>query len=78
MRDRDALLSSLTVIARRMRFCMAVRELAWAACAISSALVVYQILAAVIAASAVMNAITTLLALLLIGAVGFFAARSAR
>ena len=78
MQDRDALISSLTAIAHRLHFCTVLREAAWAACAISSALVVYQILAALIATPAVMSALRVLLILLLIGTIGFFAARSVR
>lgn len=78
MHDRDALISSLTAIARRMRLTTALRELAWAACAIAGAFVVYQILAAVIVLPSVMGVVKALLVLLLIGVVGFFAVRWAR
>ena len=78
MQDRDALISSLTAIARRMRLTSASRELAWAACAISGGFVVYQILATVIASPSVMGGLKALLVLLLIAIVGFYAARCAR
>ncbi len=78
MQDRDALISSLTLISRRMRLRAALRELAWAACAIASTLVVYQILAALIPAPGVMSAVKALLVLFVIGSGGFFAARSMR
>lgn len=78
MQNRDALISSLTLVARRMRLNTALRNLAWAACAISSTFLVYQILATVIPAPAVMSVLKALLILLLVGVVGFFSARSAR
>ena len=78
MPDRDALIFSLTLISRRMRLRAASRELAWAACAIASTFLVYQILAALIPAPAVMSAVKALLVLFVIGSGGFFAARSMR
>ena len=76
MLDRDPIISSLTAIARQMRVNMALRELAWAACVISSTLLVYQILATVIATPAVMSALTALLILLVVVSIGFFIART--
>ena len=78
MQYRDALISSLTLIARRMRLRAALRELTWAACALASTLLVYQILAALIPAPAVASALKALLVLLFIGSIGFFAVRGAR
>ncbi len=78
MHDRDALLSSLTAIARRMRVNTALREWALAACLISGTFLVYQILAVVIATSAVMSALATLSVVLVIVIVGFFVVRSIR
>ena len=78
MQYRDALISSLTLIARRMRLRAALRELTWAACALASTLLVYQILAALIPAPAVASALKALLVLLFIGSIGFFAVRAAR
>jgi hypothetical protein len=78
MHDRDTLVFSLTAIARRLHFCTVAREASWAACVISSALVVYQILAALIPAPAVMSALRVLLILLLVGTIGFFAVRIVR
>lgn len=78
MQYRDALISSLTLIARRMRLRAALRELTWAACALASTLLVYQILAALIPALAVASALKALLVLLFIGSIGVFAVRGAR
>jgi hypothetical protein len=64
MHDHDTLVFSLTAIARRLRLRTALR--------------VYQILAAFILASAVMSALRAVLILVLIGTVGFFAARGSR
>lgn len=75
MNDRDAIISSLTAIARRMRGNWALREWAWAACLISGTFLVYQILAAVIAVPAVLNALTVLLILFGIVSIGFFVVR---
>ncbi len=78
MKDRDALISSLATIARRRRLNAVLPQFAWAVGAISGALLVYQILAAAIAAPAAMSALKALLILLLIGIVGFFTFRAAR
>ena len=75
MKDRDVLIFALAANARRLRLNALLREFAWMACAISGALVLYQILAAAITASAVVSALETLLVLLLTGVVTFFALR---
>ena len=78
MKNRDVLIFALTTFARRLRLNAVLCEFAWMACAISGALVLYQILPAAIAAPAVVGALETLLALLLIGVIGFFAMRGLR
>jgi len=75
MEDRDALIFTLATIARRLRFNALLGEIARMACAILGALVLYQILAAAIAAPAVLEALETLLVFLLAGGIGFFALR---
>jgi hypothetical protein len=75
MNDRDVLIFTLAAIARRLRLNALLGELAWMACAISGALVLYQILVAAISPPAVASALQTLLILLLIGVVVFFAVR---
>jgi len=78
MKDRDALIFALTRFARRLRLNAVLCEFARMACAILGALVLYQILAAAIAAPAVLNALATLLALVLIAVIGFFVLRTLR
>ena len=78
MEDRDALIFTLATIARRLRFNVLLGEIARMACAILGALVLYQILAAAIAAPAVLEALETLLVLLLAGGIGLFALRGLR
>ncbi len=78
MKNRDVLIFALTTIARRLRLNAVLCEFAWMACVISGAFVLYQILAAAIAATTVVSALQTLLTLLLIGVIGFFALRGMR
>ena len=78
MQDREALVAWLTVLMRRMRLCIALRELAWAALIVASTAIVYQILAAVITAPAVMSALKALLFLFVIIIVGMLVVRGAR
>ncbi len=78
MNDRDVLIFTLAAVARRLRLNALLGELAWMACAISGALVLYQILVAAISAPAVASALQTLLILLLIGVVVVFAVRGLR
>ena len=78
MKDRDVLLFALATLARRLRLNAALCEFARMACAILAALVLYQILAAAIAAPAVVSALATLLGLLVIGVIAFFAWRGMR
>ena len=78
MNHRDVLIFALATIARRLRLNALLRELAWMACAISGALVLYQILGAAIGAPAVASALQILLVLLLVGVVVVFAVRGLR
>ena len=78
MNNRNALISSLATIARRQRLNAARRELARAACAIFGALLVYQILFAIIPVAAVLSAVKALLILFLIIAAAIFAFRAMR
>ncbi|MFL6581134.1 MAG: hypothetical protein ACJ8G2_10360 [Burkholderiales bacterium] len=75
MKDRDVLIRALAGHASRLRLTMLLRELSRMVCAILGALVLYQILAAAITASAVVNALGVLLVLLLISALIFFFVR---
>lgn len=72
MKNRDDLIFALTTFAHRLRLNAVLCEFAWMACAISGALVLYQILPAAITAPAVVSMLETLLTLLLIGVIVFF------
>jgi hypothetical protein len=78
MQDRDALIFTLATIARRLRLNAVLGEFARMVCAVLGALVLYQILAAAIAAPAVVSALKALLAFLFIGIAGFFSLRGLR